>query len=112
MMSVTNKARFDAFAGIATKYNEVNSPSQADIIGAADVYVSSFGNHKVVLNRYMRSEAVLCIDPDYVSVATLRPIMQEELAKTGDSEKRQLLAEFCLVVNNLDAHAKISGIGS
>ena len=112
MMSVTNKARFDAFQGIATKYNEVNSPSQADIIGAADVYVSSFGNHKVVLNRYMRSEAVLCIDPDYVSVASLRPIMQEALAKTGDSEKRQILWEGCLVVNNLDAHAKVSGVGA
>ena len=111
MMSVTNKARFDAFSGIATKTLDVTSGTQADIIGAADVYTSSFGNHKVVLNRYMRDNAVLCIDPDYVSVATLRPIQQEELAKTGDSEKRQLLWEGCLVVNNLDAHAKISGVG-
>lgn len=110
MMSVTNKARFDAFSGIATKYNEVKSSTQADIIAAADVYVSSFGNHKVVLNRYMSDNAVLCIDPDYVSVATLRPIMQEELAKTGDSEKRQIIWEGCLVVNNLDAHSKVSGV--
>lgn len=112
MMSTTNKARFDAFGGIATKYNEVKGASQADIIAAADVYVSSFGNHKVVLNRYMRSEAVLCIDPDYISVAALRPIQQETLAKTGDSEKRMMLWEGCLVVDSLDAHAKVSGIGS
>jgi hypothetical protein len=59
----------------------------------------------------MRDAAVLCIDPDYVSVATLRPIAQEELAKTGDSEKRMITWEGCLVINNLDAHSKISGIG-
>jgi hypothetical protein len=112
MMSTTNKTRFDAFTGIATKYNEVKGSTQATTISAADVYVSSFGNHKVVLNRYMRDNAVLCIDPDYVSVASLRPIQQEPLAKTGDSEKRMMLAEFCLVVDSLDAHAKISGIGS
>ena len=112
MMSSTNKARFDAFSGIATKYNQVNGAKQADIIGAADVYVSSYGNHKVVLNRYMRDNAVLCIDPDYVSVASLRPIQQEALAKTGDSEKRMMLAEYCLVVDNLDAHAKVSGVGA
>lgn len=112
MMSVTNKNRFDSFAGIATKYNEVKTATQADIIAAADVYVSSFGNHKVVLNRYMRDNAVLCIDPDYVSVATLRPIQQEEIAKIGDSERRMMLWEGCLVVNNLDAHAKCSGVGA
>lgn len=111
MMSTLNKGRFDSFAGIATKYNEVKSATQADIIGAADVYVSSYGNHKVVLNRYMRDNAVLCIDPNYVSVATLRPIQQNELAKTGDSEKRMMLWEGCLVVDSLDAHAKVSGLG-
>lgn len=112
MMSATNKARFDSFGGIATKYNEVKSATQADIIGAADVYVSSFGNHKVVLNRYMRDKAVLCLDPEYVSVATLRPIQQEELAKTGDSEKRMMLWEGCLVLDSIEAHAKVDGVGA
>ena len=112
MMSTTNKARFDLFAGIATKYNEVKGATQADIVGAADLYVSSFGNHKVVLNRYMRNNAVLGLDPDYVSVATLRPIQQETLAKTGDSEKRMVLAEYCLVLDSIDAHCKIDGIGA
>lgn len=111
MMSTKNKKLFDAFSGVATKYNEVKGATQATIVAAADIYVSSFGNHKVVLNRYMRDNAVLCVDPDYVSVATLRPIQQESLAKTGDSEKRMILAEYCLVVDNLDAHAKVSGVG-
>lgn len=112
MMSAANKRRFSAFAGIATKYNQVNGAKEHTIIGAADVYVSDFGNHTAVLNRYMRDQAVMCIDPDYVSVAYLRPIQQSELAKTGDGDKRMILAEYCLVVDNVDAHAKVASVGA
>lgn len=112
MMSATNKNRFDSFAGIATKYNQVSGTNQATVTGAADVYVSSYGNHVVKLNRHMRDNAVFCIDPDYVSVAFLRPIQKTELAKTGDSEKHMVLAEFGLVVDNPDAHAQVSGVGA
>jgi hypothetical protein len=111
LMSATNKARFSAFAGIATKYNDVTAKA-AQIIGAAEIYVSDFGNHTVSLSRQVRDNAVLCIDPDYVSVAFLRPIQKDQLAKTGDSEKHMILAEYCLVVDNPDAHAKVQGTGA
>lgn len=111
LMSATNKARFSAFSGIATKYNDVKN-DVATIVAAADVYVSDFGNHTVKLSRQSRDNAVLGIDPDYVSVAFLRPIQKEELAKTGDSEKTMLLAEFSLVVNNPNAHFKVQGTGA
>lgn len=111
LMTATNKARFSAFAGIATKYNDVTAKS-AQIIGSADIYVSDFGNHTVQLSRQMRDQAVLCLDPDYVSVAFLRPIQKDALAKVGDSERHMMLAEFTLVVNNPDAHAKVQTVGS
>lgn len=112
LMSSTNKQRFSAFAGIADKEFNLNSAKQAIITGAADVYVSDYGNHTVQLDRHMRDEAVLCIDPDYVGVASLRPIEKEELAKTGDSTKYLMTAEYCLVVNNPDAHAKVQNAGA
>jgi len=112
LMTSTNKARFSAFSGIATKYNEVKGATDATIIGSADVYVSDFGNHTVRLSRQCRDNAVLCLDPDYVSVAFLRPIQKKALADTGDSEKHLLLAEYCLVVNNPDAHSKVQGCGA
>lgn len=112
LMSATNKNRFDSFAGVATKYNEVKGTAQGTITGASDVYVSSFGNHMVKLSRVVRDNAVLCIDPEYVSVAFLRGIQKEELAKTGDSTKTQILAEYALVVNNVNAHAKLQGVGA
>jgi hypothetical protein len=112
MMSATNKNRFDAFAGVATKFSEVKSSSQATITGASDIYVSSFGNHVVKLNRNSRDQAVLCIDPEYVGVSFLRGIQKEQLAKIGDSERWQILAEYGLVVNNMDAHSKVQNTGA
>jgi len=112
LMSATNKARFSGFAGIATKFVDVQVKTQATITGAADVYVSDFGNHTVKLDRFMRDAAVLCIDPGYVGLASLRPLSKEELAKTGDSTKYLLTAEYALVVQNPDAHAKIQNVGA
>lgn len=111
LMSATNKARFASFAGIATKYNQVNGTSQATITGAADIYVSDFGNHTVKLDRFMRDQVVLGIDPAYVGLATLRPMEKVELAKTGDSSKWLLTTEYALVVQNPDAHCKVVNVG-
>jgi hypothetical protein len=111
MMSKLNKNRFNAFSGIATKYNEVKGTAQAIVAGAADIYVSSYGNHTVKLNRYMRNEAVFCIDPDYISVAYLDGIKKTPMAKTGDSERYLLTVEYALVCNSQDAHATIGGTG-
>jgi hypothetical protein len=112
MMSAKNKRHFNGFTGVATKYNEVKGATQANIIGAADVYVSDFGNHVAVLNRYMRDAAVLCLDPEYLGIAWLDSIRREELAKTGDGTKHQIVGEWTLVVQNPDAHAKVAGVGA
>lgn len=111
MMSKKNKNLFNAFAGIATKYNEVKGASQAIVSGAADLYVSSYGNHTVKLNRYMRDTAVFCIDPEYISVAYLDGIKKSKMAQTGDSERYLLTVEYCLVCDSQDAHATIGGVG-
>ena len=111
MMSKKNKNLFNAFSGIATKYNEVRGTNQAVVSGAADVYVSSYGNHTVKLNRYMRDIAVFCIDPEYISVAYLDGIKKTPMAKTGDSERYLLTVEYALVADNQDAHATVGGVG-
>jgi hypothetical protein len=111
MMSKKNKNLFNAFTGIATKYNEVRGTAQATVTGASDVYVSSYGNHTVKLNRYMRDQAVFCIDPGYISVAYLDGIKKEKMAKTGDAERYLLTVEYTLVNDCPDAHATIGGCG-
>ena len=107
LTGTSQKAAIDAFAGIATKYNNVQGAKQATIIGAADVYVSDVGNHNIILHRHVRSTVVLAIDPQYWAVAFLRQPNMVTLAKTGDAERRMIVAEATLVSRNEKASAKV-----
>lgn len=93
------KQAASAFAGIAQQRRETGD-SAATIIGAADVYVSDFGEVQFVADRHCSTRDVIIIDPEYWALGFLRNMRQEALAKTGDSEKRQLLVEWCLVARN------------
>ena len=61
----------------------------------------------MVTNRFSRDRDALFLDPEYAAVATLRPIQQVELAKTGDAEKRMIIVEAGLEILNEAAHAGV-----
>lgn len=95
MVGPVNKQRVSGFSGIASsRFNIDGGAKPATIVGAADVYVSDFGNVQVVPNRFQRERDAFVIDPDYAKMTVLRPYQQIELAKTGDAEKRMLIVEF------------------
>ena len=105
MTGPVNKQRVSGFAGIASsRFNIDGGVKPATIIGAADVYVSDFGNVQVVPNRFQRERDAWVLDPEYAKVTTLRPYQQIELAKTGDADKRLLLVEFGHLVLAENAH--------
>lgn len=109
MVNPAHKQLVSAFAGIAAQRYMAPSNEPTTIIGAADVYMSDFGTISVVPNRFMNStnggnEVAFLVDPDMAAVSYLRPFETIELAKTGDSEKTQLLAELTLEVKNQAAH--------
>lgn len=108
LMSASNKKLASAFAGVATKTHNVEGRSKPVIAGDVDIYVSAFGTHNFILHRHVRGSTVLCLDPNYWAVATLRAPFMEPLAKTGDGEKYQLLSEFTLVSRNHNASAKVA----
>lgn len=100
MVGATVKQAISGFNGIATKTYYQSKAEVSAIIGAADVYVSDFGTLSIVPNRFQRPRDVFFIDWDYVAVAYLRPFRQVPLAKTGDAEKRMMIAEYTLKVKN------------
>lgn len=63
---------------------------------AIDYYDSDFGRISVVLDRWMRSTDLIGFSRDQATVCTLRPLGFEMLAKTGDSEKGQVVMEKSL----------------
>jgi hypothetical protein len=105
------KQTFSGFSGIAANRHEVRGNTQASIIGAADVYVGDFGTLAAIPHPYgMRNRTVLGVDPNRASKALLRPMRNWELAKTGDTEKRQMLEEYCLRVDNEKAHFVVADV--
>jgi hypothetical protein len=110
MVGPFNKTAASAFTGIATRFRDVPAGQQAQIIGAADVYVSDFGTVNIVPNRFQRDRDAFIVDPDYASLAVLRPIQKMDLAKTGDAEKALLLVEYGLKVNNQAAHGIVADL--
>ena len=116
MVTPTQKQVVSGFAGIAEQRYQAPSNAPTTIVGAADVYLSDFGTLSVVPNRFMSADAddngevAFVLDPEYASIAYLRPFATNELAKTGDSEKTQLIVEYTLEVKNEAAHAIIADL--
>jgi hypothetical protein len=115
LMPSAEKGAFNAFTGIATRFRDVGSRQQAQVIGAADVYVSSFGSHNVMLSRYMRTggvENIFCLDTKMWGVAYLRPFQVMDIAKSGDSTKKLLLAEWTLVAKAPTSSTKVGPVST
>jgi hypothetical protein len=110
MVGATGKQKVSSFPGIAVNRFQLNKVEQGAIIGAADIYQSDFGAMSVVPNRFMRVRDALVIDPEFAALAFLRPFQTNDLAKTGDSENTQLLAEVTLEVKNEAAHGIIADL--
>ena len=113
----TQKQKVSGFPGIAEqRYAAPTSGKQTTIMGAADVYLSDFGTLSVVPDRFMTADATpaaeqaLVLDPTMASIATLRPFESHLLAKSGDSEKHQMLVEYTLQVSNEKAHGIVADL--
>jgi hypothetical protein len=106
------KRRIASFAG-ATAFDGFGiaqgKGAQGVVVGGVDYYVSDFGNHAVVLDRFLGQSAVLCLDPEYLGLAWFDPIQISDLGKTGDAEKKLMVCEYTYVAQNPDAHAQVLG---
>lgn len=98
-----NKQTVSGFAGIAALRKQVDG-MRATIVGAADVYGSDFGDLAVIPSRFQRGRDALFVDPEHVSIAYLRNIALEDRAKTGDADRKVILAEWGLKVHSEKAH--------
>lgn len=80
------------------------------LVNAVDIIISPFGQVSVVPNRFLNANTVLVLDTEYWSRAVLRPMQTIVLAKTGDSDKRQMLTELTLVCEHDEASGKIDAL--
>jgi hypothetical protein len=86
-----------------------NDKSPAYVVAAVDVYVSDFGNLKIVPNRLMPAQTAYFLDYEYWDITYLRNFATYDIARTGDSEAQMLIVEYGLRSKNEKANAKITG---
>lgn len=92
-----NKRVISGFTGNSTRFDRGEDKR---LVAAVDVYVSDFGEHRVVPNRFQRERDLFVLTPELIKVNYLRPFRQFPVAKLGDAETRVLLAEWTLAVGN------------
>jgi hypothetical protein len=105
LMGPSNKQLFSAFTGRSnTRVNIDEKTVQA----AATMYASDFGDLKVVPSRTMRPRDVYVIDTSKVAVSYLRAFVPQEIAKVGDADTVNVVAEYTLEMRAPNAHALVA----
>src|SRR3954468_8636064 len=99
MVGAFNKQQFSTFVGRASPIQDAKSKK---ITASVDAYESDFGTLKVVANRFSRSRDCLILETEKWALSFLngRNMISLALAKTGDSDRRQVLAEYALTSRN------------
>ena len=100
---------FPAFALSAGRSREV---METELINAVDLYQSQYGRLDVILNRSQNQAAqcIALIDFEYLTTPTLTPTYDEELAKLGYLERRQVIREGTFAVLNSKSQALVDNV--
>ena len=80
------------------------------LVNAIDLYVSPYGEYRVVLNRHLESSHALLIDPSMFKTCTLRPFTRTLLSKSGDSDKHFVVGEMSCKHMNFADSVKINAL--
>ena len=107
MLGKFNRRKFSAFTGNATR--EVGAEDKK-LYASIDVYDSDWGELQVVPNRFMPGDFAFVLQTDMWAAAYLRPFQMHDLAKTGDSERRQLIVEMTLEARNEAASGMVGDL--
>ena len=101
---------FADFALSAGRNRDIRN--EKTLVNVIDLYVSTYGEMDVVLDRNMTqtNNAVLLLDFNYLATPVLRATRDWPIAKLGDSEKRQILRESTFAVLNTKAHAAVDNV--
>tara|TARA_R110000772_G_C13310276_1_gene440188 strand:- start:29220 stop:30185 length:966 start_codon:yes stop_codon:yes gene_type:complete len=108
LVNSAQKENISAFTGIATLYRDTGqSKKQASIMGAADLYISDYGEIGVIADRFAPTDTIYNLDVEYWGSKVLQPMKVQDLAKTGHASRKLLSTELTLCSKNEDASGGI-----
>jgi len=86
------------------------APEQNRFGTLVDRIVTPFGDVSFVIDRWQLSNLIPILKLDNVGMLTLRPWQVEDLAKTGDAEKKQLVGEYTFCLKLEKSHALLTSV--
>lgn len=105
ILGKAQKQKFAAFSGNATRTHEGETKK---ITNTIDIYIDPLGNEiRLVPDRYCPADVIYFFDTEQVALSTLRDFGMTDLAKTGDTERKLILAELCLEMRDEKGHGAI-----
>ena len=110
MVNAYNKTVASAFSGLSQQRQMNTGVAPLKIIATADIYLGDFGEVSIVPNRFQPGNFAFVLDPEYISVAYLRPFQTFDIAKTGDFDKKEMVVEYGLRMKSEKANAVIANI--
>lgn len=99
-----NKRKASQFSGNSTRFDKGEDKK---LVAAIDVYVGDFHTIKFVPDRFSPASMVEIVDPEYMKVCYLRSFQTHDLAKTGDTVRKQILVEYTTEMCNEKAHCAV-----
>ena len=94
------------FVGNNNSRSNISAESEK-VIKHMAVYVTPWGTVEFMPTRENRSRDVFIMQDDMWAVGILRSTKNEELAKTGDNERRQVITELTLISKNEKASGAV-----
>jgi len=96
----TLKKRINSFTSNSTLFQD---PTDKRLVNSVDVLETTNGPLKIFRHRYVTisgdtNNDLVTIAPEHLAVAYLRKPKIEDIAKTGDAEKKMLVGEMTLEV--------------
>jgi hypothetical protein len=96
-----------ALAAFNGSNNQRSTVDRRQVEYAMDVYTTSFGTVEVVPSREIRARDMFVVQSDKWEIGVARSWTTTDLAKTGDSDAKQVLSELTLCAKNEAATAGI-----
>lgn len=102
------KQKFASFSGSSSKQSDGDKKK---VVNSVDIYVDPLGNEvRLVPCRQAPTDVIFFFDMEHVKFAPMRDFQTHELARTGDSERKQILVEYTLEMCNEAAHGIVADL--
>jgi hypothetical protein len=105
VLNAFQKRKAAAFSGSSSKMSDGD---KRKVTNNVEVYIDPLGTEiRLVPCRQCPTDVIYFVDTEFVELSVLDDFSTHDLAKTGDSTRKQIVGEMTLEVRNEKAHAGV-----